>query len=68
MIGYMDWKEIRNLTCWVIYKRKNELSTAKAMKFVANSYEEISKIAKEWVDSRDDIEIIDVTESVYEED
>ena len=56
------------MTCWVIYKRKNELSTAKAMKFVANSYEEISKIAKEWVDSRDDIEIIDVAESVYEED
>ena len=39
-----------------------------AMKFTGDTYAEIEQDAKEWVSSRDDIEIIDVAETVMEED
>jgi len=56
------------MICWVIYNYKNRLSGTMAMRFTGDTYAEIEQNAKEWVDSRDDIEIIDVTESVMEDD
>ena len=56
------------MTCWVIYKYKKEFSGTMAMKFTGDTYAEIEQDAKEWVSSRDDIEIIDVAETVMEED
>jgi len=54
------------LTCWVFYKYKDQLSGTMAMKFTGDTYAEIEQDAKEWVGSRDDIEVIDVAETVYE--
>jgi len=56
------------LTCWVIYKYKDKLSGNMAKKFIGDTYAEIEQDAKEWLSTRNDIEVIDVSESVMEDD
>lgn len=53
--------------CWIIYTYRNELSGFKAKKIIGDSYEEIQSQIDEWY-KNNNIEIIDVTESVFEED
>ena len=56
------------MVCWVIYQYKNRLGSSMAMRFTGDTYAEIQSDAREWLNSRENIEAIDVTESVMEED
>jgi hypothetical protein len=55
------------ITCWVIYTYKNKLSGYSAAKFTGDTYEEIEREIKVW-HVRNDIEIIDVAETVYKDE
>jgi hypothetical protein len=55
-------------TCWVIYKYINKLDGFHAKKFIGYTYEEIEEVAKEWLKDIKDIEVVDVAETVYEDD
>lgn len=56
------------ITCWVIYIRKYSFMQANAKKFTGVTYAEIDRDMKEWQKEQGDIEILDVAESVYEDD
>ena len=56
------------IVCWLIYTYKNQLSVFMTKRFIGDSYKEIEDDMKIWVSERKDIEIIDVAESIYNED
>lgn len=60
------------MICWVIYnyknKLKNKLSGTMAKQFIGDTYAEIDEDALEWAKSRDDILVIDVAETMMEDD
>jgi len=55
-------------TCWVIYCSVNKLSAYNAIKFTGDSYKDIENQIKDWMKGKTYIEVMDVAESVYEED
>lgn len=56
------------ITCWVIYTRNNQLDGYHAKKFTGDTYKEIEREAKAWHVRLDNIEIIDVAETLYKEE
>jgi hypothetical protein len=56
------------MTCWVIYNYKNKLTGTMAIRFAGDTYPEISNDINEWANNRDDIQVVDVTQSIMDED
>jgi hypothetical protein len=56
------------ITCWVIYTYKNKLSSNMAKKFQYDTYEDIKNAINSWSKNQDDITILDVAETIYNED
>lgn len=65
---YRVEKGVGMKTCWVIYTYKDRLSGFNAKKFAGDTYEEIENDAKAWHVRNDNIEMIDVAETVYNDE